>query len=89
MDKKLTPADVRRLLEDPSADNRKDAAHKIAAGYDDGSLTEDERRIAEDIFKVMVRDVETRVREALSGNLKSCPYLPRDVARSSFAEHHG
>ena len=82
MDKKLTPADVQRLLEDPSADNRMDAAHKIAAGYDDGSLTNDERRIAEDIFKVMVRDVETRVREALSGNLKSCPFLPRDVARS-------
>jgi uncharacterized protein (DUF2336 family) len=38
--------------------------------------------MAEDIFRLMVRDVEIQVREALSAQLKSCPDLAHDVARA-------
>jgi uncharacterized protein (DUF2336 family) len=38
--------------------------------------------LAEEIFRIMVRDAEVRVREALSVNLKSSPELPKDVALS-------
>lgn len=79
---KLTQADVKRLLEDPSADNRTDTAGKIAVEFGGGALSDAERDIAEEIFGIMVRDAEVRVREALSVNLKDCSYLSRDIARS-------
>ena len=82
MSEKLSIADVHKLLEDPSADNRLQTAQKVAEGFGDGGLTERERAIAEDIFKVMVRDVEVRVREALSVNLQNCAYLSHDIARA-------
>ena len=82
MSEPLTQADVKRLLQDPSAENRSETARKVAGGYSDGLLTDEERRIAEDIFNVMVRDAEVRVREALSENLKSCSFLSHDIARS-------
>ncbi len=82
MSEKLSTADVQRLLEDPSAEIRSRTAHKVAAGYGDGGLTKRERAIAEDIFKVMVRDVEVQVREALSVNLRNCTFVSRDIARA-------
>jgi uncharacterized protein (DUF2336 family) len=78
----LTVDDVKRLLDDPSSENRFNTAQKIAHGYSDGLLSDDERQIAEDIFSVMVHDAELRVREALSANLKSCPFLSHDIARA-------
>lgn len=82
----LTVDDVKRLLDDPSSENRSNAAKKIAHGYSDGLLSDEERRIAEDIFSVMVHDAEVRVREALAENLKSCPFLSHDIARTLAAD---
>lgn len=78
----LSKADVERLLKDPSSQARVDTAAKIATDFTAGQLSDDERRIAEDIFGVMVRDAEVRVREALSENLHSCEHLSRDIAKS-------
>ncbi len=82
MNETLSIADVHKLLEDPSADNRAETARKVATGFGDGVLSERERVIAEDIFKVMVRDVEMRVREALSVNLRNCAFISHDIARA-------
>lgn len=79
---KLSAADVQRLLKDPSAENRSDAASKIAAHFSDGHLSETERALAEDIFRVMMRDVELRVRRALSDSLRESEDVPRDIALS-------
>lgn len=76
----LTQKDVLRLLEDPSGENRKEAAVKIAATYSAEDLTPDERAIAEDILRAMARDVETSVRMALSENLKEYAGLSHDIA---------
>ncbi|WP_138379940.1 DUF2336 domain-containing protein [Luteithermobacter gelatinilyticus] len=76
----LTNADVRKLLEDPSAENRAEAAQKVSTHFSSGKMTEAERKIAEDIFKLMVKDAEIRVRQALSASLKDNPDIPRDVA---------
>jgi uncharacterized protein (DUF2336 family) len=78
--KRLSQTDVLRLLDDPSGETRAETAAKIASDFGSGDLSDDERRIAEDIFGVMVRDAEIRVRQALSANLKDCPYLSSDVA---------
>lgn len=81
MTQKLTSADVTRLLQDPSPDVRAEAAAKIASNYESESAFGDhERHLAEEIFAIMCRDAEQRVREALAANLKDCAYLPRDIA---------
>lgn len=82
MTAKLTEADVLRLLQDPSPDSRAEAAAKIATHYDAAaSFGTKEKKLAEEIFSIMCRDAETRVREALAANLKDCPYLPHDIAQ--------
>lgn len=78
----LTEQDVERLLADPSADVRAETAAKIAIGFDSGELTAKERRLAEEIFRVMVKDAEVRVRAALAENLKESLAVPHDVAVS-------
>lgn len=77
----LTQTDVRRLLEEPSAANRADAALKVASAYSAEELSDDERDIAEDIIRVMTRDAEVRVRAALAENLKEYSGLSHDIAK--------
>jgi len=43
-------------------------------------LSDTERQLAEEIFLIMVKDAEVRVREALAQNLKESPNIPHDVA---------
>lgn len=76
----LTKEDVVRLMNDPSTSSRIEAASKIASGVGDANLTDQERGLAQEIFRIMVNDAEVRVREALAANLKDSPYLPHDVA---------
>jgi len=78
----LTEADVRKLMTDPSPDARVETATKVAKAFYETELSSSERSLAEEIFRIMVRDAEVRVREALSVNLKSSPELPKDVALS-------
>ena len=81
MTAKLSKIDVQRLLSDPSPDARADAAAKIATHYDaTANFGEQEKKLAEEIFSIMCKDAEERVRMALSANLKECPFLPHDIA---------
>ena len=80
--KKLTKEDVSKLLSDPSVETRADMAAKVAGDFDANALSENERRLAEEIFHVMVKDAEVRVREALALNLKENAGVPHDVALS-------
>jgi uncharacterized protein (DUF2336 family) len=74
------------LLADPSPESRAGAAAKIASDFDSGSLSNDERELAEEIFRLMVKDAEVRVREALAINLKESLTLPHDVAMTLAAD---
>ena len=80
--KKLTKEDVSKLLADPSVETRAEMAAKVAGEFDAKALSENERRLAEEIFHVMVKDAEVRVREALALNLKENTGVPHDVALS-------
>jgi uncharacterized protein (DUF2336 family) len=75
----LTAADVLSLKEDPSPTNRALTGLKVASAFGD-KLADEERAIAEEIFRLMLRDAETRVRLALSESLKDNPNIPRDIA---------
>ncbi|MEQ9200873.1 MAG: DUF2336 domain-containing protein, partial [Rhodospirillales bacterium] len=82
----LSDKDVRQLLEDGSADSRVQTAAKVAGAFASDQLGSDERRLAEDIFRIMLKDAESRVREALSENLKTSPDIPHEVALSLAAD---
>lgn len=76
----LSQDDVVRLLTNPSGEARAATAAKIAAGFGKDELAPGERKIAEEIFRLMVRDAEVRVREALAENLKHARDMPHEVA---------
>ena len=72
--------DVNRLAQNPSAAARVGTATKLAQQFNAEGFAPAEIKLAQEIFRVMARDAEVRVREALSINLKSNPNIPRDVA---------
>jgi uncharacterized protein (DUF2336 family) len=72
--------DVNRLAQDPSPATRAGTAAKLAQQFNTASFSPAELKLAEQIFRIMARDAEVRVREALSLNLKHNPLLPHDVA---------
>ncbi|HJT13852.1 MAG TPA: DUF2336 domain-containing protein [Dongiaceae bacterium] len=76
----LTAADVQRLIANPSVEARAETAVKVAEAFELGALSDAERQLAEQIFRVMVQDVEVKVRESLSSHLKSSANLPHDIA---------
>ncbi len=76
----LTPDDVKALLEDRSAQGRAAVGGKIAAAFAAETLGDNERAIAESIFRLLARDVEVVVRRTLSEKLHACANLPHDVA---------
>lgn len=76
----LDQSDVARLLDNPTPEARAETAGKVARQFASGSLSPAEREIAEDIFRQLVEDAETRVREALSEHIKDAENLPHDVA---------
>ncbi|MBK3774560.1 DUF2336 domain-containing protein [Azospirillum brasilense] len=80
MSDQLTKDDVSRLLSDPSPNSRSELAVKVARQFSATTLTDSERRLAEDIIRFMARDAVVRVRQSLAENLKANPALPRDVA---------
>lgn len=82
MKARLTKADVEALMCDPSPEARAGTVGKIASDFGGGCFSESERRLAEEIFRIMARDVEVQVREVLSDHLKECPQIPHDVALS-------
>ncbi len=76
----LTPSDVARLLAEPSPDLRTDLADEIAANLVGNALTPSEITIAQDIVRLLARDVEEKVRAALASGLRQSRHLPHDVA---------
>jgi len=76
----LNEQDVARLLANPDTDTRAEIAGKLASQH--AALSDKERKMAEDIFRVMVNDAEVRVRSALSKQLKENQFVPHDVAMS-------
>lgn len=75
----LNKQDVEKLAKDPSAENKALTAQKVTSYYNDGNITEKGLKLAEDIFRIMVEDVEIKVREVLSESLKNSKSVPRDI----------
>lgn len=76
----LSLEDVYRLKNDPSPAVRAGTAAKLAQQFNTAQFAPAELALAEQIFRLMVRDAEVRVREALAANLRANPSVPHDIA---------
>jgi uncharacterized protein (DUF2336 family) len=76
----LSSHDVARLMAEPSADMRAELAGKLATDLAGTALTPAEVSLAQDIVRVLARDVAEGVRATLSRALRHSRNLPRDVA---------
>jgi uncharacterized protein (DUF2336 family) len=76
----LTLEDVARLTTERSVKARAETAAKVASQFARGDLSPSERQLTEQIFRLMARDTEKSVREALAANLRESQDVPRDLA---------
>lgn len=82
----LNSDEVRQLLEDKTPDSRAEISGRIAAAYSNISIGEKERKLAEQIFRLLVRDAEVKVRSSLAQNLKESTLIPRDIVMSMVSD---
>jgi len=75
----LNKEDVLKLAENHSVEMRSATAKKISQYYDSPNLSPQEMKLAEEIFRIMVVDVEDKVRQVLSESLKNSPKVPEDI----------
>ncbi len=75
----LSQEDVARLLEDPTSETKIDVLHKVSRSYQPESLSDNERTLAEQIFRLLVKDSAVKIRASLADNLKDNPYIPKDI----------
>lgn len=78
----LNNQDVINLAQNPSIDNKTIIASKIGILYNNPKLTPNLIKLAEDIFRIMVKDTEIKVRTALADVLKNCSNLPQDIVEN-------
>jgi uncharacterized protein (DUF2336 family) len=76
----LSQVDIDNLLADPSARTRIEVARNLGRDIEGSLLTEAEVRAAQELIRIMARDVEVTVRAALSNSLRHAKRLPHDVA---------
>lgn len=75
----ITPEDIQALVKEPSAAMRGRIADKISTGFNTGLFSDVENSLAIEIFRLLLRDTELRVRKALSEQLKDNINVPHDV----------
>lgn len=76
----LSEVDIARLLNSDEADSaRLDISQKLAAEYAQSHLSEDESHLAEQVFRLLVKDTAIEVRQMLADNLKKSDDAPRDI----------
>jgi uncharacterized protein (DUF2336 family) len=76
----LSLHDVNRLLSEPSPDLRMELAGKVAASLTGTGLASGEITLAQEIVRILARDLAADVRGSVSRALRHSPHLPHDVA---------
>lgn len=75
----LNQDDVDLLITEGSADARVNVLEKISSHYASKSFHEREFMFAEQIFRLLMKDTEVKVRQALANRVKNNPDIPRDI----------
>lgn len=81
MASQLTKADVAGLLDAPTEEARAKIAQTVGTQVGSGALTGQERMLANEILRLMVRDAADRVRSAVAATIAKSADIPGDVAQ--------
>lgn len=76
---KITGMDVRKLMQEPSEKVRGVLAGKIASDYREGLFSPSEMAVANDIFRILLKDIEKKVRQSMAEQLAHSPHVPKDI----------
>ncbi len=76
----LTHQDVERLLADDAPDSRIAVLDRISKHYSTNAFNLREREIAEQIFRLLMKDAIVTVREMLAQRIQHDPSIPHDIA---------
>lgn len=76
----LSLMDVKKLTEEPSPKVRGMLAEKIAADFGSGRFSSSEAKIAADIFRILLKDTERKIRKTLAEHLSRSAGVPHDIA---------
>ena len=76
----LSLADVINLKNNPSRESRLLVAEKICDQFNARQLTEEENIVVAEIFRLLAKDVEVVIRQAMAEKLKYNSRLPEDIA---------
>jgi uncharacterized protein (DUF2336 family) len=83
----LTREDINLLVREPSAAMRSRIVQKITSSYNTGLLSESEVTLANEIFRLLLRDTEVKVRKLLAEELKFSLTVPHDVIWAMANDH--
>ena len=75
----LSSIDVKTLMREPSAQMRGVLASKIAAEYRLNRFSRAEETLANDIFRILLKDAQVSIRAAVAQQLAHCPSAPHDI----------
>lgn len=76
----LTEGDIRSLVKGATPDERAAAAEKLCRTIRGAEFSDADRALAQDILRIMARDMTEMVRRSLAVTLKDSAVVPRDVA---------
>ena len=75
----ITREDIELLVKEPSVAMRVRIADKIATGYNTGEFNENETKLANEIFRLLLKDTQLKVRQLIAEQLKSNMQVPHDI----------
>jgi uncharacterized protein (DUF2336 family) len=84
----LNEEDVKQLLEGRSEEIVHAVAQQLSSRYSQEDLSEQDRKAAEHVFRLMLRETESRVRIGLAERLKESSDLSRDLAMTMACDIH-
>lgn len=86
-DLNLTNKDIEALRKGQSFENKSSTIRKVSHYYtnnENKSLTG--KQLAEDIFRIMIRDIEVKIRSILADSLKNSRNLPKDIVHTIISD---
>ena len=86
-DLNLTQEDVQALSKGQSAEVKSSTIKKVAHYYTSkGDLSNKGIKLAEDIFRIMLHDVEVKVRSVLAESIQNSQNLPKDIVKKIISD---
>lgn len=83
----VTREDIELLVREPSVTVRTRITEKIATGFNTGLMSEKEHTLATEIFRLLLKDTELRVRATMAEHLKHNMQVPHDIIWALANDH--